>query len=592
MGARALSPPSRLFFLVMVPARTVYVSVGKLFLRCVANLDNLHREMQGLACQRMKRRELDAASHDLSNPHRKVSLGPLHHELCALLHVEFRRKLGSHHRNRLHLLADAVALLRRNDSIDLISGALPFERLLETGDNVSRAMQVKHGLPRLRAIDLFAGIVLQDIFEANDLLGRDSSHWKELAGALLRRYQRRFFRFVSQESQLFSERRSPPRTFRGRLAGMRSLSCLLLAAGAASLIGCYQSHELEEPISPDPCICCGSEVTLEEGEVCEDACPAVCPVETCDCCGTTVEINEFESCEIGICDPYCLFPPPPPPITCDCCGFEVSPPEGECNDTVCMPYCGRCVPTQPEGLIQGVCLDVIPEFTEVDFELFGGGPDGCYCGESLSCELEVVSEGVLQMRALECFEDIDCDACLPFQRGRCTLPGLPAGDWQVIGQESREPLFSFNVSEGGLVPERGNLCQSLPDLPIGCGADIRQRRVEPVEVCFPPRARSDAAAFEVEVVHCNEDNCPSYPGPCSVSTFDDTIRITTSLRQSFCDGACDDPEPGVCTPVSTSCWVNTYDRTNPVWRLEVDGVDLGTIELDPVGVEPICMPVR
>jgi hypothetical protein len=261
---------------------------------------------------------------------------------------------------------------------------------------------------------------------------------------------------------------------------------------------------------------------------------------TCDCCGVTVGISPGESCFGGVCDPYC--------------GFV----RDAGTDSGTPLRCG------PGRAIDLACdVDVVRADTPTTISVLVGGRDECFCGESIECRARVSGAFAVELETAVCSDGLLCDACYPFIEGTCALPALEAGRWRV--DVNGDPGFELSVLEPGVVPERGEMCV---------------RRGERLDVCAPiwpavPNTADSACAqanvlggtrVPIEVTETCGSACDAI-GPCTVSIFDDVIRVTPSLLTPSCDIAC----PEVCELHTELCY--TPPLPEGTWRVFLEGYD-------------------
>jgi len=266
----------------------------------------------------------------------------------------------------------------------------------------------------------------------------------------------------------------------------------------------------------------------------------------CDCCGVSVETVPGEDCLHGICDPYCLMPPPlcdPRPVDL-ACGFS--------HVTAGMP-------------------------THLPVQM--GGEGDCFCGETISCEARVVGRGRLSLSTGICSMGALCDACFPFIEGACELPPLDEGRWQV--DINGAPGFELDALPPDILPERGAICITAAGREGACGAMWPTFPHSTSGIRWPMRA----LAGQRVALHVRDDcgGCEEVPGPCQVDVFDNTIRVRPTELALACDVDC----PAICIPRDDTCWTPPLEAGT--WQVVVDTLPapVGTIFVTDPGVPPI-----
>lgn len=303
----------------------------------------------------------------------------------------------------------------------------------------------------------------------------------------------------------------------------------------AALSGCSRSHDGRS--SPD------AGRSGDAGEV-----------QYCECCGTTVAIGLDEDCALGICDPFCLFPPPDG-------GADAGPLRCGAHD------------------IDLACdVDTVRAGAPTTISVVVGGDGSCYCGERIECRARVSGPGTLALETGLCADGPLCEACFPFVEGTCDLPALTPGTWRVT--LNGRPGFELEALEAGVAPEWGETCTRLGDALSVC------------EPSWPPVPNVvDMACAQSDVLAGTRlgidltDSCASAcdaTGPCTVSIFDDVVRVTPSTWQPSCDIAC----PAVCELRMETCYTPPLPAGE--WRVLVEGYDapLFTVRATDFGGDP------
>jgi hypothetical protein len=258
----------------------------------------------------------------------------------------------------------------------------------------------------------------------------------------------------------------------------------------------------------------------------------------------TVPVAEGEECSSGVCDPYCLPPPPPPPDA----GVDAGP--------------LRCAPARAIDLACDV--DVVRAGEPTSIEVLVGGRDECYCGETIECRARVTGVGLLELETALCSDGLLCDGCYPFVEGTCELPALSEGSWRV--DVNGMAGFELTVIDPGISVEWGEMCSRLGDAPLGVCAPAWPPVENVVDSACAPETVIAGSRVPIEITDSCGSACEA-TGPCSVSIFDDVIRVTPSTLQPSCDIAC----PAVCELRTEVCYTPPLPEGD--WRVFLAGHD-------------------
>lgn len=179
------------------------------------------------------------------------------------------------------------------------------------------------------------------------------------------------------------------------------------------------------------------------------------------------------------------------------------------------------------------------------------GPDGCWCGQTLTCEAEVVGDHQLALTTGLCPSAPVCDACEGPPRGECALPPLAPGSWLVLLHGELGGVLEV-VPPG--TPSDARVCRRrlLPD-PV-CEVAFPAAFVDVARACHPSAITPGARATIELVESCG--GCAV--GPCDVVVTRDTIDVWPSRLPLLCDGfwSC---RRG-CPPTRHRCVTPTLDE--------------------------------
>jgi len=187
------------------------------------------------------------------------------------------------------------------------------------------------------------------------------------------------------------------------------------------------------------------------------------------------------------------------------------------------------------------------------FELPISLDDGCYCGESLVCDVMVrrgegLSPAVIELTTGVCEGDLLCDGCFPHLDGACAIPALPEGDYRVRinGEDAFAltlPTLTSDANDQGCwtpaPPEPEGLICPWESVPI----------TDASQLCAPAEVIADTSAF-ITVTHgCG--SCFDEPADCNIIQQRDRLIVEARTRSCDCPvcGACAD----VCVPVDVRC---------------------------------------
>lgn len=287
--------------------------------------------------------------------------------------------------------------------------------------------------------------------------------------------------------------------------------------------------------------------------------------EICDCCGTPVSIGPEETCSGGACDPYCGIVPPPD------AGPDAGAPDGGGIDAGPL----EC----PEHALDLACdVDTIVAGAPQTISVFVGGDGACYCGETIECRARVTGPRALAIETGLCADGPLCDACLPFIEGRCELPSLEAGTWEV--DLNGRPGFELHVLEPGVAPEWGETCIRRGGALDVCAPTWPPDATVVDQACAPAGVLA-GTPVPIELTQTCASACNAM-GPCEVAIFDDVVRVTPSTWNPSCDISC----PAVCEMRVETC--HTPPLPAGTWRVFVEGYDamLFTIDATDTGGDP------
>jgi hypothetical protein len=199
---------------------------------------------------------------------------------------------------------------------------------------------------------------------------------------------------------------------------------------------------------------------------------------------------------------------------------------GTAADVPLDPSCGP-------RRVDAICLDHVRAgvATEITVPL-GELEDTCFCDQDIRCDTAVVRPGTLALTTYLCPELPVCRACAPSATGRCTLPPLTAGTWQVEINGARS--LELTVVPADVLPERADVCirRAIDD---GCGTVWPATTFDVSHVCH------EASIQPGERAHLRiHDACGGcmLRGPCEVTVVDGFIRARATRMPSGCDLAC------------------------------------------------------
>jgi hypothetical protein len=209
------------------------------------------------------------------------------------------------------------------------------------------------------------------------------------------------------------------------------------------------------------------------------------------------------------------------------------------------------------------CFSHVTAGVETRVEVVLGGDGSCYCGESVGCIAERGPDRTLSIRTALCAGPVLCEACFPFVEGECVLPALEEGPWNV--EINGRYAYVLDVLPDGIAPERGEVC-TRSAAEDHCVAGMPSNQPVVVDfVCAP------AGAFPSERVRIRVNDscggCGVTPGPCTVETFDDVVRVRPTRVVADCDADC----AGVCESEEHLCWTPPLEAGT--YRLIIDGLD-------------------
>src|SRR5882762_3243643 len=158
----------------MVVAGAVHVPVRELRLRGCPHLGNLDLEVQALAGERMIAIEGHQVASDLGDGHGPHAVPGL--RLQPHPHLEVREALEGTAWHALHesLVILPVAIGRRDRHLQLVPSVLARQLALETGYEIAMAVQVRERLAPGGTVDDIAGVILQGVVDADNLVPRDA----------------------------------------------------------------------------------------------------------------------------------------------------------------------------------------------------------------------------------------------------------------------------------------------------------------------------------------------------------------------------------------------------------------------------------
>lgn len=230
------------------------------------------------------------------------------------------------------------------------------------------------------------------------------------------------------------------------------------------------------------------------------------------------------------------IPPPPPPPGCSPHPIGVA-----CTDT------GN---------------GAVPVGRPYDLPVAFGGPDECWCGESIACSGEVVAPGVVDLRSHLCAE-ILCDGCFPYVSGTCALPPLDEGTWHVL--VNGRDAFDLRVSdaEPGVGPVEACVTPAGEEI-FGCPL-VWTPAPEPVDQICVPGTVAPRSAIPIAVTDfCLE--CGYTLGSCEVVRTANEIQVLPTSIAPSCDILCG----AACTYTESRCYIPALEEGD--YRVTVPGL--------------------
>ncbi len=188
----------------------------------------------------------------------------------------------------------------------------------------------------------------------------------------------------------------------------------------------------------------------------------------------------------------------------------------------------------------------LPAGSNATLELY---VDGCFCDETLSCEVVEASGGVLRLETTLCPGRADCDGCVRSVRAACSVPPLTEGTWQVI--VNGQPGFDVEVRppEPGLLSLR--VCHDLaPEVDDSLSCDWPGSwSAASTEVCHLDQVTAGRPARIDVASTCG--SCFDVAGACEVSVAGGEIVVRPAVRACDCFscGACAD----LCYRTDVAC---------------------------------------
>lgn len=268
----------------------------------------------------------------------------------------------------------------------------------------------------------------------------------------------------------------------------------------------------------------------------------------CNCCGVEVLAGSAADCVSGICDPYCLFPPPD-------AGTDA-------------PLDASCGPRP----IDVMCFDHVPAGrpTTVSVALGVDGAD-CFCEQDVICTAAIIGDHVLSLSTSLCPLVPLCRACTSPASGTCTLPAMAAGAWRVV--VNGDDAFALDVTPSDVLPEPADVC--LTTATSGsCGAIWPPAGFDVGRACHDDRT-TPGTRLPIRVYDacggCTEN------GPCEVTVLEHSIHVSATRMSIGCELVC----PPVCTFDEHVCYTPPLEAGS--YTVAVDGLAIDEATTVEVG---------
>ncbi|MBW2462593.1 MAG: hypothetical protein JRH11_13170 [Deltaproteobacteria bacterium] len=214
--------------------------------------------------------------------------------------------------------------------------------------------------------------------------------------------------------------------------------------------------------------------------------------------------------------------------------------------------------------------------------------DGCFCGEQVVCEVNVMFPGtgpaLIDLTTSVCAGSFLCDGCYPHLDGLCRVPALPGGDYRVRLNGEEGFLFSLPVWRSDT--EEQVSFTPAPPVPDGLICPWQTTSIVDVaQLCVPAEVYANASSTVTITDGCG--GCFDGPADCVVTQQGDRLIVDARTRTCDCPvcGACAD----VCVPVETECRLPPLDPGT--YTVAADGFET-TIEVVVGGGEPPPAPTR
>lgn len=144
------------------------MTMVKLAGRWFPGIDHPHFKIQSLACEWMVCIDVDSVPLDFCDRDKLLTCAAVNAEPHSDLHVVDGAELRLRDFDSLFLIPFAVRIFRRHRNFQSLAGGLSFQRRLESGDDVPRAVNVGKGFLTFGTLDQNAGFVRQSMLDSND----------------------------------------------------------------------------------------------------------------------------------------------------------------------------------------------------------------------------------------------------------------------------------------------------------------------------------------------------------------------------------------------------------------------------------------
>lgn len=245
-----------------------------------------------------------------------------------------------------------------------------------------------------------------------------------------------------------------------------------------------------------------------------------------------------------------------------------APDSAVATDATLDPSCG------PQ-IVDAICLDHVRAGvpTEITVPL-GELEESCFCDQDIRCEVAIVAPGRLELTTHLCPETPLCRACQTSVTGRCSVPPLTEGTWEVSIDGARS--LDLTVVPADVIPERADVCirRAIDD---GCGVSWPAAPFDVGRACheesIPAGTRAHVRVYDA----CGSGGCHT-SGPCEVTVVGELIRVQATRASILCDVAC----PPACVPDEHVCI--TPPLAEGEYRMIIEGLavdEATTIRVGP-----------